>query len=248
MLGLEAGLRKAAPDGLDQAGRARGIDIEIRELRMITERGLVNPAQPLVRRVDCGRFRQDRSKAQVGMPSDPLQHQLFLVHVVWVAGSPVQMDGIFVTAFEQVLDPILALLDSIPAHFDAGLAPDNMLDLMAAWLGYDLDDRYQVPGMWALGNRGGGGMAFRAVGTVPHWMGIFDDKGRVMVAIAFNNDLGGKIRVSVVATGIEADVVAAPPTPMTLIRGRSSSTSGRTKSMLMSLNLPQTPQRVEPSG
>src|SRR5881398_291846 len=40
----------------------------------------------------------------------------------------------------------------------------------------------------------------------------------------------------------------APPTPITLIRGRSSSTSGRTKSMLMSLNLPQTLQRVEPSG
>src|SRR5437763_3376227 len=40
----------------------------------------------------------------------------------------------------------------------------------------------------------------------------------------------------------------APPTPMTLIRGRSSSTSGRMKSMLMSLNLPQALQRVEPSG
>jgi len=46
----------------------------------------------------------------------------------------------FVTAFEQVLDPILALLDSIPSHFDAALAPDHVLDLMAAWLGYDLDD------------------------------------------------------------------------------------------------------------
>jgi phage tail-like protein len=46
----------------------------------------------------------------------------------------------FVTAFEQVLDPILALLDSIASHFDAGLAPDNVLDVMAAWLGYDLDD------------------------------------------------------------------------------------------------------------
>jgi hypothetical protein len=57
---------------------------------------------------------------------------------------------------------------------------------------YDLDERYQVPGMWALGPRGmgGGGMSYRAAGTVPHWMGIFDDKGRVMVAIAFNNDLG----------------------------------------------------------
>jgi cell division protein FtsZ len=39
----------------------------------------------------------------------------------------------------------------------------------------------------------------------------------------------------------------APPTPITLMRGRSSSTSGRMKSMLMSPNLPQTAQRVEPS-
>jgi hypothetical protein len=51
---------------------------------------------------------------------------------------------------------------------------------------FDLDERYQVPGMWALR----GQMSFRAAGTVPHWMGIFDDRGRVMVAIAFNNDLG----------------------------------------------------------
>src|ERR1041385_3242242 len=32
---------------------------------------------------------------------------------------------------------------------------------------YDLDDRYQVPGRWALD---GGRMAMRAAGTIPHWM------------------------------------------------------------------------------
>jgi hypothetical protein len=52
---------------------------------------------------------------------------------------------------------------------------------------YDLNDRYQVPGRWALD---GGRMAQRAAGTVPHWMGVFDDKARIMVAICFNNDLG----------------------------------------------------------
>jgi len=25
---------------------------------------------------------------------------------------------------------------------------------------------------------------------VPHWRGIYDDKGRVMVAMCFNNDVG----------------------------------------------------------
>ncbi len=53
---------------------------------------------------------------------------------------------------------------------------------------YDLDDRYQVPGRWALGGRGG--MARRAEGTVPHWMGVYDDQKRLMVAICFNNDVG----------------------------------------------------------
>jgi hypothetical protein len=56
---------------------------------------------------------------------------------------------------------------------------------------YNLDDRYQVLGQWALGNRGGyGGMNRRAVGTVAHWLGVLDDKNRVMVAISFNSDLG----------------------------------------------------------
>jgi len=54
---------------------------------------------------------------------------------------------------------------------------------------YDLDDRYQVLGMWSFG-RGGFGMSRRAVGTVAHWMGIYDDKNRIMVAISFNSDVG----------------------------------------------------------
>jgi hypothetical protein len=44
---------------------------------------------------------------------------------------------------------------------------------------YDLDQRTQIPG------RGG-----QRPGTVPHWRGIFDDDGRIMVAINFNMDMG----------------------------------------------------------
>ena len=51
---------------------------------------------------------------------------------------------------------------------------------------YDLDDRYQVLGQWALH----GFMSRRAAGTVAHWLGIYDDKNRVMVAMSFNSDLG----------------------------------------------------------
>ncbi len=53
---------------------------------------------------------------------------------------------------------------------------------------YDLDDRYQILGQWALPR--GGFMSQRAAGTVAHWLGIYDDKGRVMVAISFNSDVG----------------------------------------------------------
>ena len=52
---------------------------------------------------------------------------------------------------------------------------------------YDLSDRYQIPGQWALR---GGGMSRRAQGTVPHWRGIYDDHHRLMVAMTFNSDVG----------------------------------------------------------
>jgi len=54
---------------------------------------------------------------------------------------------------------------------------------------YDLDDRYQVLGEWGL-NPNRGMFRRRALGTVAHWMGVYDDQGRVMVAISFNSDIG----------------------------------------------------------
>jgi hypothetical protein len=51
---------------------------------------------------------------------------------------------------------------------------------------YDLDDRYQIPGQWALRR----GRMYRNDGAVPHWQGIYDDHNRVMVAISFNSDIG----------------------------------------------------------
>ncbi|MDP8979195.1 MAG: DUF4159 domain-containing protein [Acidobacteriota bacterium] len=49
---------------------------------------------------------------------------------------------------------------------------------------YDLDDRFQVPGEAHL-YRG-----YKNNGVGAHWRGIFDDKGRIMVAISYNSDLG----------------------------------------------------------
>jgi len=51
---------------------------------------------------------------------------------------------------------------------------------------YDLDNRIQVPGEWALRR----GTTYRNDGEVAHWRGIYDDKGRVMVAMSFNSDIG----------------------------------------------------------
>ena len=38
---------------------------------------------------------------------------------------------------------------------------------------YDLDDRYQVPGEWAIRR----GTTYRNDGAVAHWRGIYDDQG-----------------------------------------------------------------------
>jgi phage tail-like protein len=50
----------------------------------------------------------------------------------------------FVGALEQVLDPIVAVLDGLGAHFDPDLAPRNVLDLLSAWLGVDFDESQTI--------------------------------------------------------------------------------------------------------
>jgi hypothetical protein len=51
---------------------------------------------------------------------------------------------------------------------------------------YDLEDRYQVPGaryIWS-------GQTAKCYGCEARWRGIYDDKGRLMVAMSFNSDVG----------------------------------------------------------
>jgi phage tail-like protein len=50
----------------------------------------------------------------------------------------------FVGGLERVLDPLLALLDSLPSHFDADLAPPDCVELLAAWLGVELDESWPL--------------------------------------------------------------------------------------------------------
>lgn len=51
---------------------------------------------------------------------------------------------------------------------------------------YDLDHKVQIPGVFALMS----GRTYEQDGVEPHWRGVFDDDGRLMVAINFNMDLG----------------------------------------------------------
>src|ERR687898_3427786 len=46
----------------------------------------------------------------------------------------------FIGALETLLDPIVAVLDALPAHFSADHAPRDVLDLLSAWLGVGLDE------------------------------------------------------------------------------------------------------------
>jgi Domain of unknown function (DUF4159) len=49
---------------------------------------------------------------------------------------------------------------------------------------FDLDDRFQIPGAEHLA------LGYKKDGRVAHWRGIYDDKGRIMVAISLNSDIG----------------------------------------------------------
>jgi phage tail-like protein len=50
----------------------------------------------------------------------------------------------FVGALEELLDPIVAVLDGLPAHFDPNHAPRDILELLSAWLGVDLDETQDI--------------------------------------------------------------------------------------------------------
>jgi phage tail-like protein len=48
----------------------------------------------------------------------------------------------FLAALETLLDPILAVLDSLDSHMRPELAPPDLLQLLASWLGVELDEQW----------------------------------------------------------------------------------------------------------
>ncbi|MBN1238491.1 MAG: DUF4159 domain-containing protein [Gammaproteobacteria bacterium] len=57
---------------------------------------------------------------------------------------------------------------------------------------YDVEDLSQIPGAQYLRS----GVTYEQRGVVPHWRAIYDDEGRIMVAICHNMDLGDAVEHS----------------------------------------------------
>jgi hypothetical protein len=60
-------------------------------------------------------------------------------------------------------------------------------DALAFHMLFDLDKRYQILGQWARFN---GMRPLDGVSYDPHFKGVFDEKGRMTIAVWFNNDTG----------------------------------------------------------
>jgi phage tail-like protein len=94
----------------------------------------------------------------------------------------------FIGGLEGLLDPIVAVLDAMPAHFDPDHAPRDILGLLASWLGVELDEsqelRYQremVRRAAELGRRRGtvGGLELALELSFPDIPTRIDDQGGV---------------------------------------------------------------------
>jgi hypothetical protein len=55
---------------------------------------------------------------------------------------------------------------------------------------YNVDQRTQIPGLRHLWRGAGGRVMVEPNNTPPHWRGIYDDEGRLLVAVNFNMDIG----------------------------------------------------------
>ncbi len=50
----------------------------------------------------------------------------------------------FVGALEQLLDPLVGTLDGLPAHFEPSLVEGDQLQLLAGWLGVELEESWPL--------------------------------------------------------------------------------------------------------
>jgi len=66
------------------------------------------------------------------------------------------------------------------------IPPDHEVFHVVWDLNQMVREKKQIPGIFPLMN----GVTYEQDGVEPHWRGVFDDNGRLMVAINFNMDLG----------------------------------------------------------
>lgn len=50
----------------------------------------------------------------------------------------------FMTAFDEVLAPVMSTIDNFPAYLDPALTPDDFLDWLAGWVGVLLDETWPI--------------------------------------------------------------------------------------------------------
>jgi phage tail-like protein len=95
-------------------------------------------------------------------------------------------------ALEGVIDPVVATLDMLPAHFDVELAPVDILALMTAWLGLARNEAQADGALRALAHRAGelsrlrGTHAGLELALELNFPGLplrIDDEGGVRIAI-----------------------------------------------------------------
>jgi hypothetical protein len=79
-----------------------------------------------------------------------------------------------------------AFLESMQRVFPDRPIVEIQLDDPVFHVLYDVDQRIQVPGIHYVRS----GQTWERDGVEPHWRGIYDDRGRLMVVINFNMDLG----------------------------------------------------------
>ena len=150
----------------------------IRRLTRIDVRSVEQPVNP-----DDGDDLFNWPYLHVGMPTswNLTPQYAAKVREYLMRGGFMVCDSFFGTqewqGFEQGMNMIL------PNRQVEDLAADDPIFHML----YDLKDRHQVGNYRSMLRKGN---PYRADGEIPHWRGIRDDSGRVVVAIAFNNDLG----------------------------------------------------------
>jgi phage tail-like protein len=110
----------------------------------------------------------------------------------------------FVSAFDVALAPVVAVLDDLAAYVDPSLAPDDFVEWLAGWVGFELS------GSWDLGTRraivGDAVNSYRRGGTA----------GAITDAVALAS--GGDVEI------VESGGASWSSTPQSALPGDDSST------------------------